>query len=126
MDFYYNFGLLQIMFNIVFFIVIGVFVSLIIKNLTVWNKNNHSPRLTVDARVVSKRMDVSYYSHGVDSGGTVGSSGNTSYYVSFQVESGDRLELKVAGEEYGQLAEGDEGKLSFQGSRYLGFKRQMQ
>jgi len=48
---------------------------------------------------------------------------STSYYVTFQVESGDRMELHVAGEEYGMLIEGDSGKLSFQGTRFLGFER---
>ncbi|MNJ74498.1 hypothetical protein D3C77_714380 [compost metagenome] len=39
------------------------------------------------------------------------------------MESGDRLEFPVSGTEYGQCAEGDQGKLSFQGKRYLGFER---
>ena len=34
------------------------------------------------------------------------------------------MELHVSGFEYGQLAEGDRGQLSFQGTRYLGFVRQ--
>lgn len=41
------------------------------------------------------------------------------YYATFQVESGDRMELSVSGTEYGLLAEGDMGKLTFQGTRYL-------
>ena len=45
------------------------------------------------------------------------------YYVTFQVESGDRMELTVSGSDYGMLVEGDIGKLSFQGTRYLGFQR---
>ena len=48
---------------------------------------------------------------------------STSYYATFQVESGDRMELSVTGTEYGLLAEGDRGKLTFQGTRYLGFER---
>ena len=47
----------------------------------------------------------------------------TTYYVTFQVESGDRMELTVSGPDYGMLVEGDIGKLSFQGTRYLGFER---
>ena len=39
------------------------------------------------------------------------------------VESGDRMELSVDDSEYGMLVEGDEGKLTFQGSRYLGFEQ---
>ena len=49
---------------------------------------------------------------------------STSYYATFQVESGDRMELSMTGTEYGLLAEGDRGKLTFQGTRYLGFERQ--
>ena len=30
----------------------------------------------------------------------------------------------MTGTEYGLLAEGDRGKLTFQGTRYLGFERQ--
>mgnify|MGYP000784206328 FL=1 len=48
---------------------------------------------------------------------------DTTYYVTFQVESGDRMELSVDDSEYGMLVEGDEGKLTFQGSRYLGFEQ---
>ena len=33
------------------------------------------------------------------------------------------MELSMTGNEYGLLAEGDTGKLSFQGTRYLGFER---
>jgi hypothetical protein len=51
------------------------------------------------------------------------SSTSTSYYVTFEVESGDRMELHVEGHEYGLLVEGDKGDLSFQGTRYLGFVR---
>lgn len=46
---------------------------------------------------------------------------NTTYYVTFQVESGERIELSVSGSEYGKLSEGDERKLTFQGTRYLQF-----
>jgi hypothetical protein len=44
-------------------------------------------------------------------------------YVTFEVESGDRMEFHVAGHEYGMLIEGDTGNLTFQGTRYLGFDR---
>ena len=34
-----------------------------------------------------------------------------------------RMEMNVRGSEYGMLAEGDVGKLTFQGTRYLNFER---
>ena len=48
----------------------------------------------------------------------------TSYYVTFQVESGDRMEFEASDMEYGMLAEGDRGMLTFQGTRYLNFRRE--
>lgn len=35
----------------------------------------------------------------------------------------NRIELIVNGSEYGMLFEGDRGRLSFHGTRYLGFER---
>lgn len=117
----FNFDLFQIMFSIVFFIIVGVFVVTFVRGIIQWNKNNHSPRLTVNAKVIAKRTNVSHH-HGA--GAHAGhSSSSTTYYVTFEVESGDRMELKMQGYDYGMIAEGDEGKLSFQGTRYLGFER---
>jgi hypothetical protein len=48
---------------------------------------------------------------------------STTYYATFEVESGDRLEFTVSGKEYGMLVEGDIGKLVFQGTRYHSFDR---
>jgi hypothetical protein len=45
--------------------------------------------------------------------------------VTFEVKSGDRMELQVQGHEYGMLVEGDFGELTFQGNRYLGFARRV-
>ena len=43
--------------------------------------------------------------------------------LTFQVDSGDRMEFSVTGQDYGMLIEGDRGTLSFQGTRYQGFER---
>ena len=122
-----GFGLFGAMFTVVFVIVVGIFIVTIVRGIGTWNKNNHSPRLTVTATVVSKRMNVSHHSHGM-AGDITGAHGytttsSTSYYVTFQVESGDRMEFSVRGTEYGMLAEGDVGRLLFQGTRYLSFER---
>lgn len=110
------------MFFLIFFLILGMFIFTIIKGIGQWNKNNHSPRLTVPATVVAKRGDVSHHHH-QDAGGVGHTSSTTTYYVTFQVASGDRMELCVGGTEYGMLAEGDCGDLTFQGTRYLGFER---
>ena len=116
------FNTFGIMFTIVFVLVIGTFIVIAVKGIGQWNKNNQSPRLTVPATVVAKRTNVSHHRHGgVNDHHHHHTS--TSYYVTFQVESGDRMELHVAGTEYGLLIEGDRGNLTFQGTRYLGFDR---
>ena len=118
-----GFNLFGVMFTVVFVLIIVMFIVVLVRNIGTWNKNNHSPRLTVTAMVVSKRTDVSHHSHGM-AGDMTGVHGHTTtYYVTFQVESGDRMEFSVRGTEYGLLAEGDMGRLSFQGTRYLDFER---
>lgn len=124
-SFDFGFTVVPILVTIIFIIVIAVFVVVFVKGISQWNKNNHSPRLTVDATVVSKRTDI-HHSSGTHNHTTgMHTSGHTStyYYVTFQVESGDRMEFHVNGEEYGLLVEGDYGDLTFQGTRYLGFAR---
>lgn len=116
------FNVFGVLFTVVFVLVIGVFIATAVKGIGQWNKNNHSPRLTVPATVVSKRIDVSHHRR-KGANDHVHHHSSTWYYVTFQVESGDRMELHVAGTEYGLLIEGDSGKLTFQGTRYLGFER---
>ena len=97
------------------------------RGLWVWIRNNHSPLETVAARVTAKRMKVS--GHGLYGTGHtaatrgMGSSTYTRYFATFEMEDGKRLELGVKESEYGMLAENDRGRLSFQGTRYLGFER---
>ena len=119
--FFSFYGVFETMFFLVFFLILGVFIVTVVRGIAQWNKNNNSPRLTVNATVVTKRTNVTHHQyHHHDHGHTTTS---TTYYVTFQVESGDRMELSVSGHEYGMLVEGDNGKLSFQGTRYLGFER---
>ncbi len=116
-----------ILFWIMFLAVFGIIIVILVKNLKQWNKNNHSPRLTVDATVVTKRQNVTH-SQSANAGDVTGAHGyttssTTTYYATFQVESGDRLELVIPGSQYGYLAEGDRGRLTFQGTRFLSFER---
>ncbi len=109
------------MFYVVFFLVIAMFIFVFVKGISEWVHNNNSPRLSVDAKIVDKRSHTSHHHH--NHNGHMHTSSSTSYYVTFEVQSGDRMELKVPRSEFGLLVEGDEGVLSFQGTRYLGFER---
>ena len=120
-------GGFEIMFTLIFITVFGLIIFTIIRGIGEWNKNNQSPRLTVEASIVAKRTHVSRHTHH-NAGDITGAHGthmtsSTSSYVTFQGESGDRMELSVKSSEYGMLAEGDSGRLTFQGTRFLGFER---
>lgn len=128
MGFDMGFGIFGILFFLAFFLILGMILVSLFQGLRQWNQNNHSPRLTVPVTVVSKRTDVSHHSH-ANAGDASGAHGyhtatSTSYYVTFQVESGDRMELCLNGSQYGLIVEGDRGLLTFQGTRFLDFQRQ--
>ena len=110
----------DMIFMIVFFIIAGTFLFMIVNGISKWHRNNQSPRLTVKAKVVSKRMDVSSHLHG----DKMMAHSTTFYYVTFEVKSGDRLEFALKGNDYGMLAENDVGELTFQGTRYISFVRE--
>ncbi|MBD8067398.1 DUF2500 domain-containing protein [Bacillus sp. PS06] len=106
---------------IIFIIVISLFVFTISKGISQWHKNEKSPRLIVPAILTSKRTDVRRSSNLHNDHHH--SSTHTHYYVTFEFESGDRSEFHVSGKEFGLLTEGDTGRLTFQGTRYVGFER---
>ncbi len=115
-----------ILFGLVFCLVMGMFIYAIVHNVKEKRADDAAPVLTVEALVKTKRMDTYHTSPTYDGDGHRTSSGSyhTSYYATFEVESGDRLELQVSDYEYGQLAEGDRGKLTFQRKRFLQFERE--
>lgn len=89
-------------------------VMLIGKGAMRWHTNNQQPIQTLPAVVVTKRTRVS-------GGGS--SSAHTSYYATFELQTGERREFLVPGDAYGQLAERDQGQLTFQGTRFHGYAR---
>ena len=102
----------------------ALFIFAVVSIVRQWVQNNNSPRLTVEALVVSKRTHTSQQPMAGDPTGAHGFHTTTECIVTFQVESGDQLKFSVSGGEYRTLAEGDRGRLTFQGTRYLGFERQ--
>lgn len=125
MGFGFGFQLMDTVFPLLFLIVFIFILSMIIGSFVSGakrkHKNDQSPRVTANAKVVSKRMHVGQNRSGDND--MMRSYTYSKYFVTFEFESGDRLELPVDGSDYGLLVEGDTGKLSFQGTRYLGFQR---
>ena len=108
----FMFNVFPVIFGIIFILVFGFILFNIFSGIKQGIKNNKSPLLTVPAEVVTKRISV----HGDHS--------STTYYVTFEVQSGDRMEFTVGGAEYGKLVEQDLGLLAFKCTRYVSFERQ--
>ena len=96
----------------IFGLAFGIIISGLVKESKTNRKNNASPRLSSEATVVTKRTQIR------------GDHAHTTYFATFQFESGDRLELQIPHDRFGYLVEGDSGKLHFQGTRFLDFQRQ--
>lgn len=113
--FIYDFGFGSFFITAVFLIIVGTILFMIIKGIATWSYNNSQPRITANAKVVTKRTDTR-------GGGETRA--YSVYYVTFDLETGERKEFQVKNTEFGQLVEGDKGTVEYQGTRYHGFSRQ--
>ncbi|MFD1774633.1 DUF2500 domain-containing protein [Paenibacillus rhizophilus] len=105
---------------IFFVVMIGIVAISAGRGLLVWSRNNRMPVLTVPAHIVSKRSEIRQKPP------EEGNVAHTTmiYYLTFEFDDGERVEFKVNGSEYGISAERDRGRLTYQGTRYHGFKRE--
>ncbi|WP_413409423.1 DUF2500 domain-containing protein [Paenibacillus amylolyticus] len=102
----------------IFLIIAGVIVFVIISGVRTWSSNNAAALLTLHSTVVVKRTEVS--------GGSGDSRATTRYYVTFEFDNGERTELIVGGNHYGMMVENDRGMLTYQGTRFKHFERDVQ
>lgn len=112
----FMFNAMPVFVGIVFVIVICGFVFSIGKSVQQYAANKEKPVETVPARVITKRPHTW--------GGAGESSAHTSYYVTFELENGERIEMPVNGSFYGMHAEGDIGMLTHQGTQLMSFERE--
>ncbi|MBU5455883.1 DUF2500 domain-containing protein [Caproiciproducens sp. MSJ-32] len=105
------------MFPLFFILFFGIFIFTIVRNIKEWRFNNKQPIIPVETLVVSKRSSSHYHHHEHNT------TSSTDYYVTFEFSNGERLELALPAREYGLIAEGDRGILSFQGTRFISFER---
>ena len=105
-----------VVFAVVVVVIVGAIVAAVIRAARRTLRDQASPQVTAEARVVDKRTEIT-------GGGETPA--RQTYYVTFQFPEGSRLELGVPAAESGLLVVGDGGTLSWQGSRYLGFAREI-
>ena len=118
-------GAFGILFFLIFAAVFGFIIFTILHKISEEVKNSRAPVQTVAAKIVSKRTEISSTAPSATTDGMMtGGTTSTTHYVTFEAPDGSRLELKVKGSEYGLLAEGDCGELTYQRKRFVGFNRQ--
>ncbi|PYE50123.1 uncharacterized protein DUF2500 [Paenibacillus barcinonensis] len=109
---------IQIFIAIVFLVVAGGIVYGVFSGVRTWSSNNATAVLTLYSTVVTKRTEVS--------GGSGDSRATTMYYATFEFDNRERVELNVGGQMYGMLVEQDRGMLTYQGTRFKHFERDIQ
>ena len=100
---------------------IGI-LTMMFNNGPVLTYNSSKPVLTVEGRIISKRFKT--FQDTQNFGDMIPSYNYLAmYYVTFELEDKEQLEFCVSANEYEEFNEGDTGKLSYQGNKYLGFER---
>lgn len=113
-----SFIIFLIMFLLISLLSGAVFVFIIIYIVKQKSKDDAAPRLTVDARVIDKRtVSHRHHHHGHMS------HRHYYHYVTFELQDGQRTELRVTGSEFDSLCVADGGKLTLQGTRFISFEK---
>jgi predicted membrane protein len=95
------------------------FVFIIIYAVKQKSKDDNSPRVTLEAKVIDKRS-ASYRHHTPNSHL---SHRHYYHYVNFELQDGQRTELRVDRIDFDSLCVADEGMLTLQGTRFISFER---
>lgn len=116
------FNLFSVIFPIVFVAILGIILISILKRFLQWSKNNNSPIEEKNAQIVAKRMCKAIHINNHAHDGINSHQSTTIYYITFEIQTKERIELQVSGKQYGLLVEGDCGLLFLQGTRYKDFQ----
>ncbi|MBP2024309.1 hypothetical protein J2Z44_004169 [Clostridium punense] len=97
------------------------FLNMMFNNFIPWSHNSSMPLVTAKAKIISKRFRT--FQDNQTFGDMLPSYNySTLYYITFQLEDGEELEFSVTAVEYEELQEGQQGKINYQGNRFLGFE----
>ena len=99
-------------------IIMFVIIRAIVGTMTGSSGGTFGRRQTVDAMIVKKRLNCSRHHHGAE---IIENHDRTTYHVTFQIDRGPRVELQVKESQYDLLFDGERGKLTFKGKRFIRF-----
>lgn len=113
-------GFFIVSFISMFSIIIGLSLIVILRQ---WIKNRRSPRIVSVAIILNKHIEKQYIHRKRNASPGMHTRRMQIYYVLFKLESGEKIELRVNKIQYSELRKGYKGKLTFQGTKYIGFER---
>lgn len=102
-----------------FLLVFGAIAWAMISAISQWMSDNAAPVETFEARIIAKRDKIT---RGTSTPNTSGATFH-SYFATFEYSNGQRKEFGIKESDFGVLMEGDNGTLTFQGSRFNSFQR---
>lgn len=109
-----GFGGVDMMFSIVPIFMVIIFVIIIVTMISRgvnYGAQKTKPEHTIGAKVLTKRQHV------------WGDHSRTSYYATFELEDGQRIEFLIPKNKIGYIVEGDAGALTHQGTLFVEFTR---
>ena len=113
--------------NFIMISFIAMFISVLILSCAIilrqWLKDKKSPLIVTYASVADKRTQKHCRRTKNSSGSGTVTHSFSLYYITFQLEGGDCIELLTNSKTYNKLKTGQHGKLTFKGSKYLGFEK---
>ncbi len=118
-DFYRSFTFFNVALTIIVLLAFSIAVVVLARRFQRWRKKNQAPRLTMNAKVVAKRISMSYD----QKRDPLDNKPVTTFTLAFQVADIGRKEFDVTDQEFDRLDEGTTGKLTFKGTRYIRFER---
>ncbi|MBC5580583.1 DUF2500 family protein [Anaerofilum sp. BX8] len=107
-------------FIVMFSMVIGLVLIIIIYN---WWKNRCSPLIVTQATVTDKRIEEHYVRSKRSAGIGYRTRKVLIYYITFNLEGGENIELRTKEIVYSELQYNDCGKLTFKESKYINFEK---
>lgn len=118
------FHFIPLFIGLLFILIVVTFILNLLKGLKSWFLNQNRPIKTVMAKVIAKRTEVKNL-RSADTQDPFNSDASTFYFATFEDELGNRIELRISGKDYGLMADDDNGELTYQGTRFKGFKRRL-
>ena len=109
-----------ILFIIPFVAIVGISIIFIVVH---WIKNKRPPRIVVHSAISNKRIQMDNVYRLRNAAPGMRTHKLITYYVTFDLETGEQIELRVSKLKYSELRKGCKGKLTFQGTRYIGFEK---